>query len=310
MTNWRERLRENLNELKWRLQAPVLASTEKEQITVLREKIRQLPPIDLKLATSRAEEMWWRNRIVLRQNILRRDPRNFLNWGVIKRTMFNEPAADKLATVQSSTLWPEWQKIITEDKVGNPPAYVNYPTSSGNLVNHLASLNNFSLNGGPLSQWGTVFEFGGGYGSLARLIKKAGSAAPYIIFDLPEFSYLQAYFLTVVFPVAKISTTPTKEADFILLSSIEDLTEQFKLTPPNTFIALWSLSESPLEVREQVLKIIGQPLYWFIGYQAKFKSIDNIEYFNKLAIDQSRYEWKTDLVPNMGANYYLVGKEK
>ena len=46
-----------------------------------------------------------------------------------------------------------------------------------------------------LSSSGVIVEFGGGYGSMCRLLHKLGFSGQYFIYDLPEFVALQRYFL-------------------------------------------------------------------------------------------------------------------
>ena len=304
MINFRTVIKDSLSEVLWHFSSDKVTDEEQKKIEKLRMGINALPLLNLKEATSRAETAWLLNRQELRDNILHRDPRNFLNWPVIKRTMFNEPSGDKLDFLKQSVDWSKWKAILKENKVGNPP-------SNGNLINHLFSTVQFTNETRiEFTNQNTIFEFGGGYGSLARLITNLGFQGQYIIFDLPEFSLLQEYYLTSVFPETPVHTTPTKEAGFIVLSDVNQLAEQLKLVSVDCFIALWSLSESPLEIREQVLPLIGEPHSWFIGYQEKFKSIDNVTYFKELSDRYQNITWQTKFVPNMGANHYLFGVKK
>lgn len=311
MVNFRTLIKDSWSEVFWYFSSSKPSEDEQKKIEQLRGGIMALPPLNLTEATSRAETAWLLNRQELRENILHRDPRNFLNWPVIKRTMFNEAGIDKFTAIKESANWPVWQAVIKEDKVGNPPPYSAYSKSSGNLINHLYSTAQFTGDTGiALEKLGTIFEFGGGYGSLARLITNLGFNGQYIIFDLPEFSLLQGYYLSSVFPEIPVHTSPTKEAGFVLLSDFRQLADQLKLVAIDCFIALWSLSESPLEIREQILPLIGESTDWFIGYQEKFKSIDNVSYFKELSSAHQNTTWQTKLVPNMGTNHYLFGVKK
>ena len=62
---------------------------------------------------------------------------------------------------------------MVEDNVGNPVRYFLYPKSSGNKINHVFHLctliNQFNID---IKKIKNVFEFGGGYGCMARIIFK------------------------------------------------------------------------------------------------------------------------------------------
>ena len=74
--------------------------------------------------------------------------------------------------------------------------------SSNNLLHHAYNLLQLDLHT-PLHKLPTILEFGGGYGSTARLAFRLGFQGTYLIFDLPEFSALQRFYLsTLNFPVA------------------------------------------------------------------------------------------------------------
>ena len=66
-----------------------------------------------------------------------------------------------------------FEKILKEDNSGFPPRYFLYPKSSGNRIHqtyHLYKFNEFCNKN--LKTFDLVFEFGGGYGNMARTFKK------------------------------------------------------------------------------------------------------------------------------------------
>ena len=69
--------------------------------------------------------------------------------------------------------WKFYKKIIIEDNVGDPVRYFLYPKSSGNRINHAYHLSVLSSEfNANLKKINKVFEFGGGYGCMARVFSK------------------------------------------------------------------------------------------------------------------------------------------
>ena len=89
-----------------------------------------------------------------------------------------------------------WEEILEEDSAGDPKPYKGYRRSSGNRIHQAYHLARFQEETGlPVSRFPLIVEFGGGYGSLCRLVHKLGFKGQYIIFDLPEFVALQKFYL-------------------------------------------------------------------------------------------------------------------
>ena len=76
----------------------------------------------------------------------------------------------------------------------------------------------------------------------------------------------------------------------------------------NLFIATWSLSESPMEIRYEMEKIFSQFKYVLIAYQGAFSGYNNLEYFMKIKEKYSQYTWVCQQIKHMPGNYYLFGK--
>ena len=67
-----------------------------------------------------------------------------------------------------------YKKILEEDNIGNPIRYFLYLKSSGNRINHVYHLNLLEnqLRINIRSNVKKVYEFGGGYGCMARIFQK------------------------------------------------------------------------------------------------------------------------------------------
>ena len=239
---------------------------------------------------------WDKYRQRLRLYILTNDPRNFLRWEPIINSMFHNANKCELDYLINSN-WNKWSRAITETRVGNPPRYAYYKKSSGNLIHTAYNLSRlidyYKID---IEKINEIIEFGAGYGCMAKLINNLGFNGKYVIFDIPEFLALQKYYLR---------STDTKE-NFDFINQIEKLED----SNPDIFIATWSLSESPIEIRDEFLEKIGKPQYMLIAYQANFESIDNIKYFQEYRKSNQNYNWINCKINHLPKNYYLIGKKK
>ena len=113
-------------------------------------------------------------------------------------------------------------------------------------------MNNFQIGTSKV-----VFEYGGGYGNFARLIKSISSDLVYIIYDLPVFSYLQHYYLSSngfntydtidMFPKPGIyCINQKKDLNLIFFKNLA------KNKDEKLFVATWSLSETDLKDRPSI----------------------------------------------------------
>lgn len=239
---------------------------------------------------------WVDNSNALTTTILNSDPLFFTEWKTIRETMFHVAKEPEFFSIKKSIFWKKYKDALRETKVGNPPPYPLYPTSSGNLIHHaynlLQLLEKFPI---EITNLKSIIEFGGGYGSTCRLLYTMGFKGKYTIFDVPEFLALQRYFLSML--------------DFYKKYTIK-LTEKLDEVDQNADICImtWSLSEVPIVLREQFLNKIGKPSYFLIAYQKDFGNVDNIQYFKNFKEKYSEYTWHEHAIPHLKANYYLVGK--
>lgn len=237
----------------------------------------------------------------LRDSIESQDPRAFLHWDEIRHTMFvddQQYVATELEALKNGPRWEStWQRLLVEDKIGSPPQFEGYPESSGNLIHHAYHLERFVAETGQLPwKYSSVFELGGGYGSMARIFLRLGFSGNYTILDFPEFCELQRYYLTTAgFDTSKVRwiTSPTEVTPAKRKSSI--------------FLATWSLSECPLALRETVLNAVGTPASYLIGYQLNFGEVDNVGYFDSFAKARSDVSWVDSQIDHLPGNHYLFG---
>jgi hypothetical protein len=252
--------------------------------------------------------------------ITTKDPRHFLRWNIIQSTMFStnhKYTRTEYKNLKLSPKWNVWKKIIKEDFIGDPLPEIVCPKSSGNRIHHSYHLHQFEeTTNTSILNYDVIFEFGGGYGSMRRVVDKLGFKGIYILFDLPVFSLLQQYYLNTL----KIQTTNfTTDQNFSSenktycvsnFKQLEALLNKINTTnKKRLFIATWSLSETPLELRQKVETLTKSFSAFLIAYQKEFSNINNIEYFNNMKSKKNNLLWKTWEIPHLKGNSYLIGNK-
>lgn len=231
------------------------------------------------------------------QFIKNEDLNNFLQWQVINDTMFFNAPYIEFLSLKNSKNWTLWKKGIKESSVGNPKPYIHYLHTSGNLVHHAYSMLQL-IDLVPIStalKAERIIEFGGGYGSLCRLIYNLGFNGKYEIIDFDVFNHLQKFYLKQVL-------------DRQNFGKINFQTEFNKLNfEGSLFIGLWSLSESPIEVRNKIIPFILKSDLILIAYQHDFSNIDNQKYFEENLVISNDYIWRNYPIEHLPNNHYLIG---
>ena len=205
------------------------------------------------------------------------DLENFITWEPVQNTMFHLAKPAELEYLKSTKDWPIWEKAITETPVGNPPNNLNLIHQAYSLARYLEYYNGI----GELKNIQSIVEIGGGYGCMRRLIHELGFRGTYTIFDFPEFIALQKYYLDQNNIPTKFTTKP------------EELIADF-------YIALWSVSEMPLDQRDAVLQNAHR---YLIAFQKEFEGIDNEAYFIKF---MNRDGGWRKLIEHLPGSIYLM----
>jgi hypothetical protein len=290
---------------------------EEIYLQVLRSVANNTPEFQSNNCTP-SEKEWFDNMNQLRQLILTDDPRKFLQWDVVRRTMFigyERYVSTELKSMKLLSDWNNrWRRTIKESPIGCPMPFVFYPASSANLIHHAYHLSVFEQRTGvKIDALDFVMEFGGGYGSMCRVIHKLGFCGRYIIFDLPLFSALQKYFLsTLGLNVLTLEQFLSNKPGILCISDLRELNlviahEDFKRE--SLFIATWSISEAPIKIREAIYPLVPKFKSWLIAYQHRFGEVDNVNFFNSWKTENSCYKWFNMPIEHLPGNSYLVGRK-
>ena len=208
---------------------------------------------------------WNENRRRLRALAATQDPRGFLRWDVLVRTMVVSPQQLYVVREFSALLpaWRQWRSVVEDAPIGHPWPFPLFPRTSANTIHQAYHLHRFERSTGlRLEEMEQVVEVGGGYGGLCRLIHRRGFRGRYNIIDLPEFSALQRYFLG---------------ASGIRVTHNEAATRGLR----TLLVANWSLSEMSLADRQTALDACPDLSAALIAYQNTFHGMDNLAFFRE-----------------------------
>jgi hypothetical protein len=242
----------------------------------------------------------------LRHLALHADPRAFLRWDVIIERMAVRDSpitAIELAALQARPDWESrWKPAIRECEAGRPFRYAGFPESSEPLIQTAYALSQLEdLAGRPVAEWDAVIEFGGGFGSLCRLMHQLGHRGRYVIFDLPAFTLLQRYFLRSAGILRGDEERITLTSDF---ATLDALVHALPSDAWSTFVACWSLSETPLALRSRIRPLVERVGRYAIAYQERYGEVDNVDYFAHHWLAGAR---RSQRIAHRAGDYFLVG---
>jgi hypothetical protein len=193
------------------------------------------------------------------------------------------------------------KSVTAELPYGNPLQQVFFRTASPASIKHFYLIDklikNFHIS---ISTIDYVFEFGGGYGSMARIFLKLRNPISYTIFDLPIMKHLQQLYLSSCY-----SNLPNC---IKLTSNINEIPDLY--SKASVFIATWSLSETPIELRKEIAKKLINFEYIFIAFQEHYNNISNIEYFSTLATNMIEYNCTLEKCNIYSGHFYLSLSKK
>lgn len=226
---------------------------------------------DLPAVPKNDRSFWAGKRRDLRRAAKNEDPAAFLRWASVYSTMFigsGSPVThcEIRQFVQSEGWFERWAGAVWEHPFGNPELMPGFH-SSGNLLHQAYHWWLWETKSGRrLDDLEWIVEIGGGYGSLCRLAYRVGFRGRYTLYDLPEYSLLQRYYLSNVdIPIDQIEFYPSRP--------LADLSK-----PADLLVSICSLSEMEPEDRMNTLNAFPTRSYFF-RYQADFLGVDNLAWF-------------------------------
>ena len=248
----------------------------KKDLHIRNEIIRRIKKLKLIKKNLKKTHVEFNHKISLL--LKSKDIKNFLRNNFIQKMFFLQNRLfiiKELADIKSSKRWDIYKKLLIEDHIGNPLRYFLYLKSSGNRINHVYHLRVLEeeLNINLKKNIRSVFEFGAGYGLMARIFSKINKKIYYTCFDTDYVNLLQFYYLKH----NNLDVGFSEKKKIHLTSNLKNLNRKNDL-----FIANWSISETPIIFRKKFINNIANSNYILICFQEKFENINNLKYFNYL----------------------------
>lgn len=217
---------------------------------------------------------------------------NFYEWPCIRHTMLVQHWIDAITYE-----WRELDKkrfsraehlrgILSLNETGFRDNFFKHILSN-NLIHQAYHLQQWEhTTGQRIENLKSIVEFGGGYGAMCLLCHQLGFSGRYIIYDLPEFSLLQQYYLSQCHIEA-------------------DWNPRRKPRPVDLLIGLYSLSEVP--PNERNLKMVRTNSYLFL-YSGQWQDYDNVGWFRNFAMSTT-LEWRHSEIQHLPdkQNWYSIG---
>ena len=184
-----------------------------------------------------------------------------------------------------------WLPLLSEDALGAPQRIRGTETSP-NLLQKAYQIVRFQRATGRRVADFAVTEFGSGYGAMAKVLHRLGVRS-LRLYDLPEFSALQRYYLSLLNIKAETISPPVAFPHGGTGSML---------------IATWSLSETPLSLRDEMQDAIMSYDAFLIGFKEQLFEIDNVSYFKTLMRNMPGISWTQEQIYSLpGDHRYLFG---
>lgn len=192
--------------------------------------------------------------------------------------------------------------LIQDSPMGSPELLQNFPLLSTTTLTHIANIHNIheELNFDVTKRINFI-DFGGGFGGLGRAILNCNKLNKVTIIDIPKMLEVQNAYIDN-------SSFNSENASFVTVDQLPS-EEYF-----DVFNATFSLSESPLYVRDKIKNYLKTNVEsFFIVFQSSFDGHDNEllfeEFTNELSsiflIEKKLYKW---YAPRTDA-FLLTGKK-
>lgn len=306
----RRRARLNGPKIVRRLRSTLLlppTNAEASLIRALRHELAALDPLPEPVVG--LENVWLEFRRQFRRLFAGRDPRAFLKWELTRRSLYNAgPLPEELCAVTALPDWAtRWRAAVRESPTGRPDRCPAWPETSWNLIHHAFALSHFERTAGRrVEEFGLIIEFGGGYGSMARLVWQLGFRGHYVIYDLPEMSAVQRYYLTSIGIPVSATKTAHHGPMVSCANSADDLGSVTGESVADLFLGTWSLSETPIAFRNWFLPMVRTDHYFF-AYEDRYRGVDNGRFFADLRAREGAFRWAHWPSPTERKVSYLVG---
>ena len=197
---------------------------------------------------------WKKNVSIMKDYFKNKFGVDFLKHKVIRSTMFIAAGGDwqrkELKYLESILPREVLKRYLKETRLGYPTITSLKYLTSHNSIHHLYHLIRFQeMTQKPLDQFECIIEFGGGYGNMAKILKRINPAATYIGIDISLLCCIQYIYLSTLYGRDSVHMFTNEQSalkrgkiNLVPIQLLHQLSDQ----PDCLFISTWGLSESTL----------------------------------------------------------------
>ena len=292
---------------------PPVTARETQRLADLRRSILNVPISKQEPASP----FWSEARSELRRLIAHDDPRQFLQWPIIRQTMSAICPAYSWRYLLALKRRPDFHSgfescLRRTDVVGNAVRYPFYPCTTADTIQRLFHIHlSWETLGIAPSEFTYICEFGGGYGELCRCFFGVGFRGHYMLYDFPELLCLQKYYL-LHFGFQFGGADCPSDGFVTTHASLAELESTVKTeTGKGLFVATWSLSEAPLALRDRIRTLVQDKFHAvLIAAQPNFSGYDNIEHFRSWLNPQLFESWIKPVPGFTDGSFYLFSRKR
>jgi hypothetical protein len=188
-------------------------------------------------------------------------PVDFLHDATLAHTMVFGATArlgERLERIRAAFPGGVADDLLLEDALGRPTLCDRATMTSANRAHHAYHLATHALvTGRPLFSSRVIVEWGGGYGDLARIVRRMDRNLTYVILDLPALGAVQWVYLSSLEGEDAVHLVTAADPVVVpgkinLVASSFALDHMPALTA-EAFVSTWALTESPPSMQEAVI---------------------------------------------------------
>jgi hypothetical protein len=273
----------------------------------LKERYKDLPPLWIP-PEGDVPYRWIERRAAMRNHVDHDDLDDFMNWSTVRATMVvnKSPQIYKELEVVNDGFKDSMTRMnaLVPSSLGSPIKLPGLRVAGPSVHQgyHIVQHETGHIRDGytpDVTELNRIVEFGGGFGMMAAIIHRMGFKGEYVIYDVPEFSYLQEFYLS--------------NQGIEVIYKIVDDKNRFPVPPDDTDL-VWgfnSLDEVTPGLRRAFLSTAKpEQITMCVGVGANVKHTVAIEACLDMVKGVSGYEWSFLKSYSHRGQWYVFGKKQ
>lgn len=272
-----------------------LSATKKHQKNSFAHLSPNFPDLYRKITTQDIDNFivpfWQDYNEKLEKIFLPLPPFGFLRNKIVTSTMFVDAGgkwlAKQLSFLEKALATKVLQRLLEEDYVGRPIIRNSKYLTSHNSIHHLYHIIYFqNKTRTKITECDSILEWGGGYGNMAKIVKRMNNEITYTIVDTPLFCCIQWLYLSTILGRNQVN----------IITGLKDIISPRKVNilpvgllrkqniRADMFIATWSLSESSRFAQDYVesLNFFGAE-HLLLAFQESAPKLPDATYLGEIA---------------------------